>query len=77
MLQSALAENFKTFLQWTVRASESQINYWRVLNMQILDQSGRELDDSIRRDVINIRDRALKPSRRSRSSVNSQILGYP
>ncbi|KAI4285571.1 MAG: hypothetical protein L6R38_000538 [Xanthoria sp. 2 TBL-2021] len=56
---AALAEDFKTFLQWTldryprVRASESLNNYWRVLNMHILDQSGCELDDSIRRDVTN------------------------
>lgn len=59
-LQNALAEDFKTFLQWTldryprVRASDSLNNYWRVLNMHILDQSGRELDDSIRRDVTNV-----------------------
>ena len=65
-LQSALAEDFKTFLQWTldryprVRASDSLNNYWRVLNMHILDQSGRELDDSIRRDVTNIRDPAVR-----------------
>ena len=60
-LQSAAAEDFKTFLQWTldkyprVRASDSLNNYWRVLNMHILDHSGRELDDSIRRDVSNVR----------------------
>ncbi|KAL8997376.1 MAG: hypothetical protein Q9188_006340 [Gyalolechia gomerana] len=58
-LQTALAEDFKTFLRWTldryprVRASESLNNYWRVLNMHILDQTGRELDDGIRRDVTN------------------------
>lgn len=37
-----------------VRASDSLNNYWRVLNMHILDQSGRELNDSIRRDVTNV-----------------------
>ena len=61
-LQTALAEDFKAFLQWTldryprVRASDSLNNYWRVLNMHILDQSGRELDDTIRRDVTNVND---------------------
>lgn len=59
-LQTALAEDFKTFLQWTldryprVRASDSLNNYWRVLNMHIFDQSGRELNDSIKRDVTNV-----------------------
>ena len=65
-LQTADAEDFKTFLQWTldryqrIRASESLNNYWRVLNMHILDQSGRELDYSIRRDVTNVRDLAAR-----------------
>ena len=59
-LQTALAEDFKTFLQWTldryprVRASDSLNNYWRVLNMHILDQNGRELDESVRRDITNV-----------------------
>jgi len=66
-LHNALAEDFKTFLQWTldryptVRASESLNNYWRVLNMHILDQTGRELNDSIRRDVTNVGDPAAYP----------------
>lgn len=66
-VQNALAEDFKTFLRWTldhyprVRASESLNQYWRVLNMHILEQSGRKLDDSIRRDVTNVQDYAPNP----------------
>lgn len=58
--QTALAKDFKTFLQWTldqyprVQANDSLSNYWRVLNMHILDQSGCKLNDSIRRDVTNV-----------------------
>lgn len=61
-LQRAAAEDFKTFLEWTldkhpnIRARDSLSNYWRVLNMHILDQCGRELDDGIKRDVTNVRD---------------------
>ena len=59
-LQYAGPEDFKTFLEWTldkypgVRARNSLGNYWRVLNMHILNQCRRELDDGIKRDVINI-----------------------
>lgn len=58
--RTALAEDFKTFLQRTldyypgVRTSDSLSNYWRVLKMYILDVTGRELDDAIKRDMTNV-----------------------
>lgn len=64
-LQKAQAENFKMFLQWTldcysrVWASKSLNNYWQVLNMHILNQTGCALNNSIKKDVINVRDCAL------------------
>lgn len=59
-LQKALAEDFKTFLQWIldhyprVCTSESMNNYWRILNMHSLNETSRTLDDTIRRDVTNV-----------------------
>ena len=39
-----------------VRVSESLNNYWRVLNIHIFYQIDYSLNDSIKRDVINVSD---------------------
>ena len=69
---NAQAEDLKTFLRWTVdrypkvRASNSLCSYWRALKMHIVDSTGRALDDSIVRDVLNYNSQLVdeyKPSR--------------
>lgn len=58
-LDEARAEDFKSFLKFVmdtygVKASASLHNYWRLLKMHILDERGRILDDSIKRDILNV-----------------------
>ena len=61
LLQTATADVLKTFLVWTldqhrgVKAASSLNNYWRVLKMIALDETGHRMEESIVRDVNNVR----------------------
>ena len=61
IMRTAVAEEFKTWLLWTlnaypgVKAASSLNNYWQVPKMVMLDVVDRQLERSLAKDVDNVR----------------------